>query len=161
MATSRSLLSLPARDAPPLRKQTDKPKRARLRILIAGDPSRPMRAITLPHTLPLVASILGGALLLATVLLACGSWKLSDARAALERRLSAMVQAADSIALDSAGADFDGTRDSGSRVRGGSTVARPPSGAKGRFIVQAMNNGEEMEVTLDLASGELDADAYR
>lgn len=160
---ARRLLPTPACEPPPLRKRSDKPKRARLRILIAGDPSRPMRAITLPPALPLIASLCGGALLLATIFLACGSWKLSDARAALERRMRAMVQAADSVALDGSGeGDFVSGSGNGltrSGTRGPS--ARPPSAAKDRFMVHSVNNGEEMEVTLDLMTGELDADAYR
>lgn len=153
---SRLLLSDAPRELPPLRKQQDKAPRARLRILIAGDPSRPMRAITLPHTLPLVASVLGGTLVLATVILACGSWKLSDARSALEKRMRAMVQAADSVAL---GGDVN---DSGELGRaGGIPMARPPAGATGSFVVQSVNNGEEMEIKVNLATGELDPESYR
>lgn len=166
------LLSRPAPEPTPLRKQADKPKRAPLRILIAGDPSRPMRAITLPSALPLLASIVGGALVLATVLLACGSWKLSDARAALEHRLRAMVQAADSAALGVGPEDGQTGRGMeidqhghlhghGAAGAGRTPMARSPGGEKGRFVVQSVNNGEEMEVTLNLATGELDAEAYR
>lgn len=158
---SRLLLSPPPSDPRPLRKQPDRPKRARLRILIAGDPSRPMRAITLPPALPLIASLLGGGLLLATVLLACGSWKLSDARAGLEHRLRAMVQAADSAALDPASHDGEWGSSDGHHHGNGTPTTRPPGGEKGRFLIQSVNNGEEMEITLNLATGELDADAYR
>ncbi|MEP6652853.1 MAG: DUF882 domain-containing protein [Myxococcales bacterium] len=158
----RRLLSHPPSDPPPLRKKQDKPKRARLRILIAGDPSQPMRAITLPPALPLVASLVGGGLLLATVLLACGSWKLSDARSALEHRLRAMVQAADSVALDPAGGQADLTAAFDQDIgRGQGPATRPPRVERGQFVVQSVNNGEEMEVTFNVATGELDADAYR
>jgi uncharacterized protein YcbK (DUF882 family) len=162
---SRLLLSAPACDPRPLRKRQDKPARARLRILIAGDPGRPMRSITLPRTLPLVASVVGGTLLLLTVLLACGSWKLSDARSALEHRIRAMAQAADIVALDPAGVDpnaaWGGTTGSGSIAGTLASLARPPSGPIGRFAVQSVNNGEEMEVKVNLATNELDADSYR
>jgi uncharacterized protein YcbK (DUF882 family) len=123
-----------------------------------------MRAITLPSALPLLASLLGGGLLLATVLLACGSWKLSDARAALEHRLRAMVQAADSAALDPVGGQADLTSAFGpdvGRDQAAAPSTRPPRLEKGQFVVQSVNNGEEMEVTFNIATGELDADAYR
>lgn len=159
---NRLLLSDAPRELPPLRKQQDKAPRARLRILIAGDPSRPMRAITLPRTLPLVASVLGGALILATVILACGSWKLSDARSSLEKRVRAMVQAADSVALRSSGDSNTSWNNSGELERAGATpLTRPPAGAIGRFVVQSVNNGEEMEIKVNLASGELDPESYR
>jgi len=62
-----------------IRKEQAKPRHARLRIMIAGDPNRPIRTISLPRRLPLIASVVVGTLALATVVLACGSWKLSDA----------------------------------------------------------------------------------
>ena len=161
----RLLLSHPPSEPRPLRKQQDKPRRARLRILIAGDPGRPMRSITLPHALPMVASAVGATLLFATVLLACGSWKLSDTRSALEHRLHAMIQAADSVALDSGGGatEFGGSGEPGLGLTAAvlGVRARPPSGDQGRFVVQSVNNGEQMEVTVNLSSGELDADSYR
>ena len=82
-----------------IRKEQAKPRHARLRIMIAGDPNRPIRTISLPRRLPLVASVVVGTLALATVVLACGSWKLSDALTGLEGRMFAMVRAADSVAL--------------------------------------------------------------
>jgi len=138
---------------PRIRRQKSKPPRARLRILIAGDPARPMRTISLPHALPLVASIVAAFLVLATVLLACGSWKISDARAGLERRLRAMVRAADSGALRTAHAS------QGQQVEAG--LVRLPSVEQVAFTVQSVNTGEEMEVRLNRATGELDAESYR
>ena len=162
---SRLLLSDPACDPRPLRKQQDRPPRARLRILIAGDPGRPMRAITLPRTLPLVASVIGATLVLLTILLACGSWKLSDARSALEHRIRAMAEASDIVALDTAGVDpnagWAGATNPGSSAGAFPLLARPPSGPLGRFVVQSVNNGEEMEVNVNLATSELDSDSYR
>ena len=138
---------------PPIRKQKSKPPRPRLRILIAGDPTRPMRTISLPHALPLVVSIGAGILVLATVLLACGSWKISDARQGLERRLRAMVRAADSVALRSAHAS------QGQPVEAG--LVRLPSVDEVAFTVQSVNTSEEMEVRLNRTTGELDAEGYR
>jgi len=89
----------PGVDLERIRKEQAKPRRARLRIMIAGDANRPIRTITLPRRLPLVATLIVCTLAIATVLLACGSWKLNGALAGLERRMFAMVRAADSVAL--------------------------------------------------------------
>ena len=143
-----ALLSLP-----PIRRQEQKPPRPRLRILITGDPTRPVRTISLPRALPLGAAIGAGVLVLATVLLACGSWKISDARASLERRIRAMVHAADSVALRSAHASGSQADEAG--------LLRLPAVDQATFTVQSVNTGEEMEVRFNRATGELDADAYR
>jgi len=138
---------------PPIRKQSSKAPRARLRILIAGDPTRPMRTISLPRALPLAVAITGGILVLATVLLACGSWKISDARAGLERRLRAMVHAADSVALRTGHARAGQADEAG--------LIRLPAADQVAFTVQSVNTGEEMEVRLNHATGELEAESYR
>ena len=140
---------------PPIRKIKERTSRPRLRILIASDPNRPMRTISLPRALPLVVSLAAGTLVVITVLLACGSWKVSDARTALERRLRAMVRAADSVALGTAHAA------AGSSFGAEAASIRAPGGAQASFILQAVNTGEEMEVRLNRATGELDADSYR
>ena len=143
-----------------IRKEQAKPRHARLRIMIAGDPNRPIRTISLPRRLPLIASVVVGTLALATVVLACGSWKLSDALTGLEGRMFAMVRAADSVAL--------GPGEAGRNAWPGSAAAagpsggmRLPAGSIGRFGMQLVNTGEELEVTFNLATGELDADGYR
>jgi len=138
---------------PPIRKQKNRPPRPRLRILIAGDPTRPMRTISLPHALPLVVSLAAAVLVVATVLLACGSWKISDARAGLERRLRAMIRAADSGALRTAHAGQDRRAEPG--------LVRLPAVDQVAFTLQSVNTGEEMEIRLNRATGEMDAESYR
>ena len=96
---------------------------------------------------------MGGFLVLATVLLACGSWKISDARASLERRLRAMVHVADSVALRGGHARQGQTEEAG--------LVRLPAVDQVAFTVQSVNTGEEMEVRLNRATGELDAESYR
>jgi uncharacterized protein YcbK (DUF882 family) len=156
----------PVYDLRRIRKQQRKAPRARLRIMIAGDPLRPIRTISLPATLPTVVLVLAGALLLGAAILACGSWKMSDARAALERRVRAMIQAADAIALDRPrrrAADdvgFD-AENHGSRSLTSGSSPRHASGGTGRFLIHSANNGEEMEIAINLASGEMEADSYR
>jgi uncharacterized protein YcbK (DUF882 family) len=155
--SSRSPTADPGVDLERIRKEQAKPRRARLRIMIAGDPTRPIRTISLPRRLPLVASIVVGTLALATVVLACGSWKLSDALSAVEHRMFAMMRAADNVALAS-------TADASRGVPGAALPAgtlHPPAGPTGSFVVQLVNTGEELEVKLNLATGEVDPEGYR
>jgi uncharacterized protein YcbK (DUF882 family) len=140
------------------KQQQPKPRRSPLRIMIATDPDRPVRTLSLPRALPRVLAVVGAELVAATVVLACGSWKLNGAMGTLERRLHAMMQAADSVALGSdhgPGAGLPGA----SALPAG--TARAPSGPIGRFTLESVNTGETMEVALNLATGELDADSYR
>ncbi|MES1207099.1 MAG: DUF882 domain-containing protein [Pseudomonadota bacterium] len=148
-------LSDPTAGLPPIRKREPKAPRARLRILIAGDPSRPMRTISLPRALPLVLSLIGACLVVATVLLACGSWKMSDARTSLERRVRAMMQAAHSVALGTANAN------SGDMAGANMPPARAPSGEMGHFTLDSVNTHEQIEIALNLETGEVDAETYR
>jgi uncharacterized protein YcbK (DUF882 family) len=149
----------PGVDLERIRKEQAKPRHARLRIMIASDPTRPIRTISLPRRLPLIASIVVGTLALATIVLACGSWKLSDALSGVERRMFAMVRAADSVALGSAEAGI-GTS-GGSSAQGPAGGVHAPVGGTGRFILQSANTGEELEVTVNLATGEVEAEGYR
>jgi uncharacterized protein YcbK (DUF882 family) len=143
------------------KQQQQKTPRARLRIMIASDPNRPVRTITLPRSLPKVVIVGTLVLVAATVLLACGSWKLSGALGLLERRVHAMVQAADSVAL----APGDGPAMASASLlyptRAPASPTRAPSGEVGRFVVESANTGETMEVAVNLATGEVEADSYR
>jgi len=158
---SRSTTTDPGAVLERIRKEKEQAKqpKARLRIMIAGDPNRPIRTISLPRRLPLVASIVVGTLLVATVVLACGSWKLSDALSVLDRRVFAMARAADSVAL---GGDAGrGVPGAGLAAQGPAGGLRAPAGQIGRFTIQLVNTGEEIEVRVNLATGEVDAECYR
>jgi uncharacterized protein YcbK (DUF882 family) len=157
----RSTTTDPGVDLERIRKEQAKPRRARLRIMIAGDANRPIRTITLPRRLPLIATLIVCTLAIATVLLACGSWKLNGALAGVERRMFAMVRAADSVALGAD--DARGARDVGARSAAWASASglRPPLGGTGRFVIQSVNTGEELEVKVNLATGEVEADGYR
>jgi uncharacterized protein YcbK (DUF882 family) len=135
------------------KQQAVRPRRERLRIVIASDPERPIRTLTLPRALPTVATLVASALVLATVLLICGSWHMSGSVHSLEHRVRAMVQAADSVALHP-------LPDEAGRAAEPASVRRP-TGETGRFVVESVNNGESTEVRLDLASGEVEARSYR
>jgi uncharacterized protein YcbK (DUF882 family) len=158
---SRSATNDPAAVLERIRKEKEqaKPSKARLRIMIAGDPNRPIRTISLPRRLPLVVAIVVGTLAVATVVLACGSWKLSDALRSLDRRMFAMARAADSVALDS---DAERGQPGGALAAPGTAGGlHAPAGKIGRFTIQLVNTGEEIEVRVNLATGEVDAECYR
>jgi uncharacterized protein YcbK (DUF882 family) len=136
-----------------IRKEAATPRRERLRIVIAGDASRPLRTISLPRGLPRAVSIVAGLLVVATAGLLAGSWRLNGSVNRLEGRVQEMVFAADTAAMHPVpGAD----------ETGGATVpARRPTGQKGKFVLESVNTGERVEVVLDLASGEVEASSYR
>jgi uncharacterized protein YcbK (DUF882 family) len=136
--------------------------KARWRVMVASDPSRPVRTFTLPRLLPTVLSLFTVALIAATVLLARGSWKLSGSVGALEHRVHAMVQAADSVALTPGAADDGAARGDGSMLVPVATtqVVRTAGSGTGKFVLQSANTGEEVEISLNLATGELDAAGY-
>jgi uncharacterized protein YcbK (DUF882 family) len=151
----------PGVDLERIRREQAKPRHARLRIMIAGDPNRPIRTISLPRRLPLVLSLIVGTLALATIVLACGSWKMSGALSGLQRRMFAMVRAADSAALasgDAASGTSAGVFFGAAGPPGG---VRLPAGQVGSFVIQLVNTGEELEVKLNVATGELDPASYR
>jgi len=152
----------PTLDLARILKQKDKPTKAkaRWRIMVASDPSRPVRTFTLPRLLPTLLSLFTFALVAATVILAFGSWKLSGSLGALQRRVRAMVQAADSVAL-APGADARAGQTSAELAAAASTRVVQTVGARfGKFIVQSVNTGEEIEVSLNLDTGEVDAVGY-
>ena len=108
-----------------------------------------------PIASPLVLTV--GILALATIVLAAGSWKLSEAASGLERRMFAMVRAADSVALGS-GETGSGTAAAALGPAGG---VHPPAGAVGSFTIESVNTGEQLEVKVNLATGEVETDCYR
>ena len=156
----------PTLDLERIRKQQQsKSPRARLRIMIAGDANRPIRTITLPRALPTVVSVVALMLIAATVILACGSWKMSDALSVLDHRVRAMVMAADSVALRPADGEGGALPSAASGkllvAQGPLRATRGPGGEVGRFVVQSANTGEELTVAVNLSSGEVEANAYR
>lgn len=132
------------------------PPKARWRVMIASDPSRPVRTFTLPRLLPALASLFAILLVVATVLLACGSWKLSGSLGALERRVRAMMQAADSVAL----AGNDGAPSGDPAALAAVRVGKIASGGMGKFTIEAANNGETVDIRINLATGEVEPAGY-
>jgi uncharacterized protein YcbK (DUF882 family) len=153
----------PTLDLARILKQKDKPahRKARWRIMVASDPSRPVRTFTLPRLLPTLLSLFTIGLVAATVILAFGSWKLSGSLGALQRRVRAMVQAADSVALAQGAANARAGSAGGELAAAASAKVVQTSGARfGKFVLQSVNNGEEIEVSLNLDTGEVDAAGY-
>lgn len=138
-----------------LRKEPERPRRdRRLRIMIACDPERPIRTLVLPRALPLLISLIGAALLLATVILLCGSVRMSETLGGLERRVRSMMQVADTVAMHP-------LREGEARADGRTPALRAPSGPIGHFTLESSNTGESMEVKINLTSGEIEPESYR
>jgi uncharacterized protein YcbK (DUF882 family) len=141
-----------------MRKQGESPqrprRRERLRIMIASDPQRPIRTLVLPRALPTLMTVLGAALVLVTVLLLCGSWRMSESMGGLESRVRSMIQVADTVALHP-------LHGSEAQATGHGPALRPPSGEIGHFTLESANNGESMEVRINLTSGEIEPESYR
>jgi len=153
----------PTLDLARILKQKDKPahRKSRWRIMVASDPSRPVRTFTLPRLLPTLLSLFTIGLVAATVILAFGSWKLSGSLGALQGRVRAMVQAADSVALAPGAANARAGSAGGELAAAASAKVVQTSGARfGKFVLQSVNNGEEIEVSLNLDTGEVDAAGY-
>ena len=151
----------PTLDLARILKQQQKTQRARWRIMVASDPSRPVRTFTLPRLLPTVLTLFTVSLVLATVALAFGSWKLTGSLGKLERRVKAMVRAADSVAL--APGTAAGVGPSGGPLLVSSVATRvgqSPAAGIGKLVIQSANNGEEVEITVNLATGEVDPSGY-
>jgi uncharacterized protein YcbK (DUF882 family) len=138
-----------------IRRAAAAPRRERLRIVIAGDASRPIRTLTLPRGLPRAVTLVALALVATTGALIAGTWHMNGSLRRLDDRVQAMVRAADTVALHPLPGG-DATADDAMGV-----APRRPSGAKGHFLVESVNTGETVDVRLDLASGEVDASSYR
>jgi uncharacterized protein YcbK (DUF882 family) len=150
----------PTRDLNRILKQKHKPAKARWRVMVASDPSRPVRTFTLPRLLPTMMSLFAIALVAATIILAFGSWKLSGSLGALQHRVRAMVQAADSVALAPGGNYMGGGLEGGAPLMASTRVVQTTGASFGKFVIQSANTGEEIEVSLNLATGEVDPGGY-
>jgi uncharacterized protein YcbK (DUF882 family) len=138
-----------------MRKAAVRPRRERrLRIMIASDPHRPIRTLVLPRAVPTLISLAGAALLIATVLLLCGSWRMSTSLGGLERRVRSMMQVADTVALHP-------LQGSEALALGRRPALRAPAGEIGHFALESANTGETLDVRINLASGEIEAESYR
>ena len=140
-----------------IRRETAAPRRERLRIVIASGASRPLRTFTLPRGLPRTVTIVAVLLIATTAALIAGSWHLNGSLRRLDDRVQAMVQAADTVAMH----PLPGAPDEAEAAATPGAGARRPTGQKGHFVLRSVNTGEEVEVRLDLASGEVEPQSYR
>ena len=154
----------PAVELERLRRHPGEPREP-FRIIIAGSARRPLRTIAIPARLPAITLSVLGALVLAAAGLAFASYTLRGSVHGLRSRLSAMSAAADELARHplavaalpplAAVLPFEGTP----RTHAIPEHQVPPE-RLGRFTLESVNNGESMEVTLDLSTGEPDEASY-
>jgi uncharacterized protein YcbK (DUF882 family) len=141
-----------------LRKLLGRKRRAPIRIIVATDPTRPVRTLTIPRFLPAALVSASTILLLTAVALSFSTWSMRGRIIGLKNRVVAMMQLTDNVAIPPEGVAHAG-------VLGPNEVpalhVRPPSGARGRFVLEAANTGEQLDVVIDLSSGELDEATYR
>lgn len=135
-------------------RRPERPKRPPLRILIASDPQRPVRTVVIPRLLPWTVGITGAVLLLLAAGSSLSSLRLGRSVDRLQGRMAAMVNAAETVARHPLGGAVSGAAGRGAALH-------MPSGDPGRFVVQSVNTGEQVEVKLDLATGEVEAQSYR
>jgi uncharacterized protein YcbK (DUF882 family) len=140
-----------------MRREAAAPRRERLRIVIASDASRPLRTFTLPRGLPRAVTIVAALVLATTGALIAGSWHMNGSLHRLDERVAAMVQAADTVALH----PLPGAAEDPVAEAAPGAVARRPTGKKGHLALRLVNTGEQIDVKLDLASGEVEASSYR
>jgi uncharacterized protein YcbK (DUF882 family) len=142
-----------------------RPRREPWRIVIAGDPRRPVRTIAIPAGLP--GLLLAALALLVTValVLAIIAFVMRHSLGQLETQVSAMSEAAEQFArhpLPAAGAAGDEAPADDLPQRAQVRPARAvPADHVARFMLESVNNGEQAEVALDLGTGECDEKSYR
>jgi uncharacterized protein YcbK (DUF882 family) len=142
-------------------------KREPFRIIIASDPQRPLRTIAIPARLPAIALGVLGAIALAALGFGLASYHLRGAVDGLRTEVAAMSEAADHLARVAPLPRTGTPAPASDPVLDGSpgTRARPekeiPPERRGRLQLALVNTGEELEVTLDQATGELDEPSYR
>jgi uncharacterized protein YcbK (DUF882 family) len=139
-----------------LRKLLARKRRDPIRIIIATDPTRPVRTLTIPRSLPALLLAASAILILVAIGLSFSTWSMRGTISGLKNRVVAMMQLADDMAIPPEGiaqANTLGPSD-GAHVR-------KPTGAQARFTIEAANTGEQVEVLLDLASGDMDEATYR
>jgi len=139
-----------------IRREAAAPRKERLRIVISSDASRPVRTITLPRGLPRAVTIIALLLIATTGVLIAGSWHMNGSLRKLDDRVRSMVEAADTLALH----PLPGATEASAELPAGAAVHRP-SGDKAHVVLHLVNTGEEVDVKLDLASGEVEASSYR
>jgi len=141
-----------------LRKLLARKRREPIRIIIAIDPKRPVLTLSIPRFLPATLLAVVGLLLFVAIVLSFSTWSMNGTIHGLKNRVMAMMQLADGVAMDTKASVQAGVTGEG----GGAAVRiHKPSGAQGRFLIEAANGNEQVEVVFDLGSGDLEEASYR
>lgn len=142
-----------------LRKLLARKRRNPIRIIIATDPMRPVRTLTIPRFLPAALVAATTVLVVIAIGLSFSTWTMSGKLAGLKGRVVAMMKLADDLAVSPEGV----AQAQVMQPSLGSTGSRlhKPSGTQARFTLVSPGTGEELEVVFDLASGDMDDTTYR
>ena len=140
-----------------LRKLLAQKRRDPIRIIIATDPKRPVRTLTIPRFVP-AALLAASALLVAIAIgLSFSTWTLSGKLTGLKNRVVAMMKLADDLATAPESVAQSGVL----RPDTSAVSVHKPSGIQARFTMELATSGELLEVGFDLASGDMDEATYR
>jgi uncharacterized protein YcbK (DUF882 family) len=163
MATSARSDSSEPDELARARRELARPRKERLRIVIAGDPRRPLRTIAFSARLPTLIAATVAVVFLAALGLGLASWHLRGWVDRLQHRVSAMADAADEIArhplpvVSASAAQLDLVGPHG-RVHPEESV---PAERLAHFSMVSVNTEETIEVFFDRATGEPDIPSYR
>jgi len=138
-----------------IRKELGRRKRAPLRIIIASDPERPVRTLVIPRALPKIAAGIATGVVLFALVSSVTSLRLGALVGDLQVKVGSMVRAAEEVARHPVPAA------SASVPMALPGAVRRPSGQEGRFELELVNTGEQLEVRFDLTTGEPDAATYK
>ena len=141
-----------------LRKLLTRKRREPIRIIIVTNPSRPVRTVTIPRLLPAALLAALSTLLVVAVVMSFSTWSMNGTIHGLKVRVLAMMQLADGVAMGPQGIAQAGMFGAGSEP---TVHVHNPNGGQGRFTIEAANDNEQVEVVLDLASGDMDEVSYR
>jgi uncharacterized protein YcbK (DUF882 family) len=139
-----------------IRKELGRRKRAPLRVIIASDPDRPVRTLVIPRALPRIVAGIGTGVLLFALASSVTSLRLGALVGDLQGRVGSMMLAAEEVARH----PLPHTSASALPLAVPGAVRRP-SGQEGRFQVELVNTGEQLEIAFDLTTGEPDAATYK
>jgi uncharacterized protein YcbK (DUF882 family) len=115
-------------------------------------------ALKIPRFVPAALLVAGAILLFISIGLSFSTWSMSGTVTGLKRRVLAMMQMADNMAIDPQGVTQAGMFGPGD---GSDIHVRKPSGGQFRFTLEAVNANETIEVVGDRGSGDLEEASYR
>jgi uncharacterized protein YcbK (DUF882 family) len=142
-----------------MRLHLSRKRREPIRIIIATDPCRPVRTLTIPRCLPMILLTASALLVLFAIGLSFNTLSMRGTVNHLRNRVLSMVKLADTMAVDPLTVTRASFFAHGDGFKGESYV-RKPSSMEGRFVLESVNTGESINVVLNMTTGELSADSY-